>query len=239
MRYWNGEEGLGRNIFKLQSHIYQVEERVDIIEKKQGSIVEAHNDQRDVFEEHTTDIQWLKIKIAGLEDRSWRKKLQFRGIPESVTPSELIPYLQQILRVLLLETSKDFVIDKAHRLTKPVFLQDSVPRDIIARIYFFHIKERAYFAVRNMGNLPDPFLKFQIFCRSVSSNFATAQKLCLRDQSTAWPWNLIHIGFSNQTNYNTSWPHIYAMLPCRCCQTSTPMGSNHCQHAETLLFTAT
>lgn len=53
---------------------------------KMGDIVGAYNDLVNGFQEHTSDIQWLKNKTADLEDRSRRNNFKFRGIPQSVTP---------------------------------------------------------------------------------------------------------------------------------------------------------
>lgn len=54
-----------------------------------------------------------------------------------------------------MENPKEFVFDRAHRLAKPATLPDTIPRDIIARIHYFHIKEWAVAAARKIGKLPN------------------------------------------------------------------------------------
>lgn len=66
---------LYKHLCKFQTQEEQIEERTDHIESKK-----------------------IKDKLIDIEDRSHRNNLKFRGIPESVTPTEITPYLQQLLK---------------------------------------------------------------------------------------------------------------------------------------------
>lgn len=123
--------------------------------------ISAHNVLVDSYQDRDADIQWLKNKVTDLEDRSRRNNLKFRGIPETITPPELPQYLLQLLKTM--ENARDLVIDRTHCIAKPTSLPDIVPRDVLARIHFFHKKDRAMAAVCNAGKLSDPFSHINIY----------------------------------------------------------------------------
>lgn len=84
------------------------------------------------------EIAALKIKRAGLQDRSHRNNVIFRGISETVLSADLDRSIQQMIATLLLDTpEKELVFDHAHRLPKPACLPDNAPQDVIAKIHFF------------------------------------------------------------------------------------------------------
>lgn len=129
-----------------------------------GDCIAAHNVIVDSYQECNADVQWLKNKVTDLEDRSRRNNLKFRGIPESISPPELTPYLLQLLKTLLpMENTQDLIIDRAHHIAKPNTLPDMVPRDVLARIHFFNLKDRAMAAARKVRKLPDPFFHISIY----------------------------------------------------------------------------
>lgn len=52
---------------------------------------------------------------------------------------------------------REIVVDRAHRLPKPLFLPEKVPRDVIARVHFYHVKEALMQRARKEPKLPDPY----------------------------------------------------------------------------------
>lgn len=108
-------------------------DRVNHMENKMGAhngLVSAHNHLED-------EVASLTAKLADLEDRNRRNNIKLRSIPESVPP-ELTPFIQQLIKAVLPRTSKhDLIFDRAHRLSKPKSLPESVPRDVIMHIHFF------------------------------------------------------------------------------------------------------
>lgn len=108
--------------------------------------------------DHQAEITWFKAKIADLEDRSRSNNLKFRGIPESVTSHELPRYIQLLMKALLPTLSDmDLTVDRAHRLTKPPFLHAKIPRDTLARIHFYNVKEAVMSVSRRLQSLSDTY----------------------------------------------------------------------------------
>lgn len=81
-------------------------------------------------------IQWMKTKLADLEDRLRRNNIKIQGIPESIKPPDLKVYSTNLLKDVLPDVPlEDLLIDHIHRLQRPKHIPSHLPRDIIARIY--------------------------------------------------------------------------------------------------------
>lgn len=69
-----------------------------------------------------------------------------------------------MIKILLLDLKNiKLVEDHIHRLPKPSLLFESVPRDVILCIHFFHMKEQLMQKTRTLGTLPNPYFQLQIF----------------------------------------------------------------------------
>lgn len=80
-----------------------------------------------------------------MEDRSRWNNIKICDVPESVQTPDLSLYAQGPIKDILPDTENiELVIDRIHRLPKPTFLSDTVPRDVILQMYLFHIKEQIY-----------------------------------------------------------------------------------------------
>lgn len=55
------------------------------------------------------------------------------------------------------------IIDRIHRIAKPSHLAASVPRDVLMRIHFYHIKEKLLMGVKAKTPLPAPYTEIQFF----------------------------------------------------------------------------
>lgn len=98
----------------------------------------AHNEVVDTLEQHGTELNWLKSKVAYLKDRSRRNNLKIRGISESILPNDLTRFLQQLLKSLNPNaTEADLIIDRAHRIPKPKLILEASPRDFWCVFIFF------------------------------------------------------------------------------------------------------
>lgn len=51
----------------------------------------------------------------------------------------------------------ELIIDLIHRLPEPPYLLDTIPRDTIVRIYFFHVMENLMRATCNNNEHPQPY----------------------------------------------------------------------------------
>lgn len=60
---------------------------------------------------------------------------------------ELIPAIPQ----------QELVIDRAHRLPKPPYIPEKLPRDVIAKIHFFHVKGQLMHFAKQHAPPPDPY----------------------------------------------------------------------------------
>lgn len=54
-------------------------------------------------------------------------------------------------------------VDWAHRLPKPKFLPEKVPRDFIACIHFFNVKDKLMRYARQNHSLPGPYVDISVF----------------------------------------------------------------------------
>lgn len=126
-----------------------------------GDLSAAHNELVDAHMDLEDELKALRLKVTDLEDRSSRN-MKLRGIPESVKPAELSSFLQQMTKTLPTLTPAD-VIDRAHRLHKLPHLHEKVPRDVIARIHFFHIKGQLMRFCRQNDTLSDPYAGITIY----------------------------------------------------------------------------
>lgn len=101
---------------------------------------------------------WIKVKLADLEDHSKRNNVKLRGVPKSVPPTDLHKYASDMIATLLPEVLQiEHTIDHIHRIPKPKHLDASVPRDILMKIHFFPTKEQLLAKARALPELPAPY----------------------------------------------------------------------------------
>lgn len=165
---------------KQMSVIDDLGERVNHVEQKMGEFSKPHNRLVDAHNHLEDNLSSLVAKLADLEDRNRRNNMKFRGVPESVPPSELVLFVQQLIKsVLPSVTTHDLTIDRAHRLPEPKGLPESAPRDIIARIQFFHIKEDLMQITGKLKQQPEPFHKVKLFVDPSQYTIQACKRLAL------------------------------------------------------------
>lgn len=136
----------------------------------------------------------MATKLADIEDRNRRNNIKIRGIPESVSGPELIPYIQQVMASLLKPISKrDLILDRAHRLTKPKNIPASAPRDVILRVHFYHIKEALMRISRDTSPLPEPYHQLKFYADLSQFTIQARRKLqpvttALRQHQIPYRW---------------------------------------------------
>lgn len=74
-----------------KSIIDDLDERVDHVESKMVDFSVAHNGLVDAHNQLDDNLKLLSAKLVDLEDRNRRNNIKLRGIPESVSNSELTP----------------------------------------------------------------------------------------------------------------------------------------------------
>lgn len=89
------------SINQLQDKVTCLEDRTTHIEQHLSEATKAHNTVVHTQDDHSATIQMLRLKVADLEDRSRRNNIKIRGVPESLAPPEIVPYLHQLFRKLI------------------------------------------------------------------------------------------------------------------------------------------
>lgn len=141
---------------QCKSEVDKVRGRVSHIENKMGEFSETFNDMVDAHNDHADDIVWLKSKVADLEDRSRRNSIKIRGIPGSVKTPELTAFMTNIIKEALTDLPlEEVIIDRIHRLRQPRHIPEKLPRDTIARIHYYKVKEKLMYVTRRADNLPE------------------------------------------------------------------------------------
>ncbi|XP_077118708.1 NXPE family member 3-like [Ranitomeya variabilis] len=158
------QEDMRSMMAELRREVEELGSCTDHLENKMSELVSSHNE---LWEAHD-NLQLLATrthaKTLDLEDRSRRNNVKLRGIAETVGTEDLKAFLQDfILTVLPLYTKEGIIIDRIHRIPKPSGLDPSVPRDVLARIHFFVMKDEFLQALRANPSLPDRFAAVTVF----------------------------------------------------------------------------
>lgn len=165
-------------ISQVKSDVSAMGDRVRHIEDKMGEFAVAHNELVDAHNDMEGDTQAMKEKIVDLEDRSQRNNIKLRRVEESMTPAELRHNVQNFIAAIFLDTpEREVIVDRAHRLPKPKFLPEKVPRDIIARIHFFHVKHDLMRFTRKNQPLPGPYSGISVFAELSQHAMMARKKL--------------------------------------------------------------
>lgn len=124
------------SLFSVHTRLEHVEEHTDMLERQMTEYAFA---PPEAFYHHSEEIRLLQAKVADLENCSRKNNIKFRGIPKTVKPQDLIHYIQQLFFKLNPQLSQaDIAIDRAHRIVKPNYLPESVPRDVLRIHVFFN-----------------------------------------------------------------------------------------------------
>ncbi|XP_069610864.1 zinc finger protein 850-like [Ranitomeya imitator] len=158
------QEDMRSMLAELRGEVVELGNRTDRLERKMAELVSSHNELWDAHETLQTLATKTHSKALDLEDRSRRNNVKLRGIEESVLAGDLKLFLQDFIAAALPQfTPKDIIIDRVHRIPKPSGLGPSVPRDVLARIHFYEMKEDFLQALRKNPTLPERFAHISVF----------------------------------------------------------------------------
>lgn len=150
-------------VHKFDTELQSVTSRVSHIENKMGEYAATISDLVEANEGKEDDIEEIRAKMTDIEDRSRRNNLKIRGVPETVK-QDLREYVSQLFKAIMhVMTELEFTVDRIHRLPKPTYLSDNVPRDVILRMHFYHAKERLMTASRKGDQIPSPHNNLQFY----------------------------------------------------------------------------
>lgn len=102
--------------------------------------------------------------------------------------------MRDLLKAILPDLKNiELIIDRIHRLPKPAFLSESVPRDVILRFHFYHVKEQLIHKARALGTLPDPYSHLQLFTDLSQHTLSRRRQLntitkALRNHNIQYQW---------------------------------------------------
>lgn len=140
------------SINHLSTSMGYLEERSDHTAHQNSDMDKSHKEAVNAHKEQAGMIQKLQLKVADLEDRSRCNHFKFMGMPKSVKANEL-----------LLDLSPRGLLDCAYRILKMAHLLDTVPRDFLARVHFYHNKHQLLRAARNACKLPPPYAGIALY----------------------------------------------------------------------------
>lgn len=90
--------------------------------------------------------------------------MKIRGVPESVTQTELCSIVTIMFKAILPKASDlDVIVDRVNHLLKPPHLSAHIPRDVILHLHFFHIKEKLMSTMRRKDHIPSQFFPLQFY----------------------------------------------------------------------------
>lgn len=134
-----------------------------------NELVDAHTDCEE-------DIDWIKVKLVALEDRSRRNNVKGENSQIGQT-SGLSDFLPDV-------PSSELINKCIHHLPKPPNLPDKCLRDTIVWIHFYHIKERLLWATESQR----PHLQSLICPNILLGNAKTFPLLLSPYTTTEYQW---------------------------------------------------
>uniref|UniRef100_A0A8C5Q0C9 Uncharacterized protein n=1 Tax=Leptobrachium leishanense TaxID=445787 RepID=A0A8C5Q0C9_9ANUR len=148
----------------IRSDIKEIGERTDRLETKMSEFADAHNTMAEQVETLEEKLKVTLLKLADMEDRSRRYNLKIRGIPDSVTSSQLTSYMTDLFQSLLPDATPDLLLfDRIHRLPKPPSAPVKAPRDVLLRLHYFKPREDILRALRDPGALQPEYDHISVY----------------------------------------------------------------------------
>lgn len=141
-----------------------MDHRVTTIEQGMSECTTTVKDLTDTYDEVKEEQEWVRAKLADLEDRSRHNNVKLRGVPENILPADLQKYARDLMHSILPDASpRDLFVDRIHRISKPPHLATFVPRDVLIRVHFFHVKERWMAEAQSKMPLPRLYEGLQLY----------------------------------------------------------------------------
>lgn len=148
------EEAHKKELEVLKQDLIHVGQRMVDVEESVEAVSSIVVENREAIRDNTVQIQDLQTQIDDLQNRHRRNNIRIRGVPETVTPAELMPTVKAIFNQLL-DRPKDaeMEIDRAHRSLGPKSNDPKRPRDIICRVHYYRIKDQIIQAARSQDSI--------------------------------------------------------------------------------------
>ncbi|CAH2296070.1 Hypothetical predicted protein [Pelobates cultripes] len=152
------------SVAELKRDLQDIGSRTTHVEAKMEDLVDAHNASTEHLKSLTDQIQKCEAKLMDLEDRSRRSNIRLRGIPETVLPADLPSYVHSFFKLLTPEIPTDMLLlDRLHRVPKPQHIATSLPRDVLLKAHYFHVKDLLMRRSRTVKDLPAEYTSIKMF----------------------------------------------------------------------------
>lgn len=191
---------------QIKGEVQELEDWVSHVEGKIEEYSASYITMVDAHAEHSEDIFLLKDKVEDVEDRSRNNNEKIMDIPESILSSQLQKYIQDLFSSLLPPMAPaELIINRIQRIPKPAYHPSNIPRDVLLRVHFFHVKGKILTTFCHSENLPEQFSQIQLLPDLLQHtlqgrrNLATVTKT-LRNHKIMQPWkylatlNIVHNG---------------------------------------------
>lgn len=143
------ENSYKMELLELKESIKNTQEKTVALDTKVLKIEQETRKLKEDMQKQGKQIHQLINNMDEQENRSRRSNIRIRGLKEDVGAKELINTLLKIFQELIPGIEiKDLIIDRAHRTTGIRRLDPSMPRDVICKMHYAHIKDRIMYAAR-------------------------------------------------------------------------------------------
>ncbi|CAH2254236.1 Hypothetical predicted protein [Pelobates cultripes] len=152
------------SVAELKRDIQDIGSRTTHVETKMEDLIDAHNASTEQIKSLSSQLQHCKTKIMDLEDRSRRSNIRLRGIPETILQADLPSYVHGLFKALAPEVHTDMLLlDRLHRIPKPQQIAASLPRDVLLKAHYFHVKDLLMRRSRTAKDLPMEYAAIKMF----------------------------------------------------------------------------
>lgn len=126
---------LKQRIDTVDSRVCEVETSTSLLESRMSAMEKVHVDYK-------KRLILMQLSIDDGENRSRRNNIRVRGLPEATSGSDLRATIVAIFNRLLDKPPTDELeLDRVHRVQGPRRGDDPAPRDVLARVHYYTIKE--------------------------------------------------------------------------------------------------
>lgn len=135
------EQSCLQAVESLKEDIRDLGHRVEKVENEQETIVHAVEDIQDSIKKYEEVLNSYRDQLDEYENRDRRQNICIKGLPESITTSELVPITQKIFGQIMGDQAPNTIdIDRIHRVPSHS-TKAEVPRDVICKVHKYAVKE--------------------------------------------------------------------------------------------------
>ncbi|XP_044126392.1 receptor-type tyrosine-protein phosphatase beta-like [Bufo gargarizans] len=183
-----------QDLSDIKDDLRHLGQRVVALEEAQESIMSYENKASEVLAAHKTLLNEAFLKLEDQENRSRRRNIRIRGLPESIAAEALPTVAREIFSMLLdPERAAGIVVERIHRALRPRPKPQEPPRDVICGLLSYVDTAALLKKQREMEVLEYEGTPFQMFQDLAPSTLAKRRLMkplldVLRKTSTPFRW---------------------------------------------------